>query len=145
MKHQLTERYLDKVDIPADQPQMIVWGRRGAGVRRRDRAARFDVRRELLGQRDQEAAGHRQARCTSPGGQPSVDRHARAPACKGNPRHVAPTREFVGLHPGPESAERVEVVDGVELDYGSNELAPFCAAPSRETETSSSASSASSC
>lgn len=38
--------------------------------------------------------------------------------------HVAPTRELVGLQPAPESAERVEVVDGVELDYGSNELAP---------------------
>ena len=38
--------------------------------------------------------------------------------------HVAPTRELVGLQPAPESAERVEVVDGLELDYGSNELAP---------------------
>jgi predicted nucleotidyltransferase len=38
--------------------------------------------------------------------------------------HVAATREVVGLQPAPESAERVEIVDGVELDYGSNELAP---------------------
>ena len=38
--------------------------------------------------------------------------------------HVAATRELVGLQPAAESAERVEVVDGVELDYGSNELAP---------------------
>jgi predicted nucleotidyltransferase len=38
--------------------------------------------------------------------------------------HVAPTRELVGLQPAAESAERVEVVDGVELDYGANELAP---------------------
>ena len=38
--------------------------------------------------------------------------------------HVAPTRELVGLQPAPESAERMEVVENVELDYGSNELAP---------------------
>jgi len=38
--------------------------------------------------------------------------------------HVTPTREVVGLEPAAESAEHVEVVDGVELDYGSNELAP---------------------
>src|SRR5262245_58927706 len=38
--------------------------------------------------------------------------------------HVAPTRELVGLAPVADSAERAEVVDGVELDYGSNELAP---------------------
>ena len=38
--------------------------------------------------------------------------------------HVAPTRELVGLTPAGEVADRVEVVDGVELDYGSNELAP---------------------
>ena len=39
--------------------------------------------------------------------------------------HIAPTRELVGLAPPPESAgDRIEVIDGVELDYGSNELAP---------------------
>jgi uncharacterized protein len=38
--------------------------------------------------------------------------------------HVAPTRELVGLDPKEESNERIDVVDGVELDYGSNELAP---------------------
>jgi hypothetical protein len=38
--------------------------------------------------------------------------------------HVAPTRELVGLQPAAETADHVEVVDGVELDYGSNELAP---------------------
>jgi hypothetical protein len=38
--------------------------------------------------------------------------------------HVAATRELVGLQPAAESAEQVEVVEGVELDYGSNELAP---------------------
>lgn len=38
--------------------------------------------------------------------------------------HVAPTRELVGLAVGAESNERVVIVDGVELDYGSNELAP---------------------
>lgn len=38
--------------------------------------------------------------------------------------HVAPTRDLVGLTVGAESNERVVIVDGVELDYGSNELAP---------------------
>lgn len=38
--------------------------------------------------------------------------------------HVAPTRELVGLTPPPDSSERVEVVDDVELDYAANELAP---------------------
>lgn len=38
--------------------------------------------------------------------------------------HVARTGELVGLAPVAESAELVEVVEGVELDYGSNELAP---------------------
>ncbi len=37
--------------------------------------------------------------------------------------HVAPTRELVGLTPIEDAAERTEVVDGVELDYGANELA----------------------
>jgi len=39
--------------------------------------------------------------------------------------HIAPTRELVGLTPPPDSAgDRIEVIDGVELDYGSNELGP---------------------
>jgi len=38
--------------------------------------------------------------------------------------HVAPTRELVRLEPGGDTAEAMEVVDGVELDYGSNELGP---------------------
>ena len=38
--------------------------------------------------------------------------------------HVAPTRQLVGLTPTSDTAEQVEIVDGVELDYGSNELAP---------------------
>jgi hypothetical protein len=38
--------------------------------------------------------------------------------------HIAPTRELVGLTPYGDVNERVEIVDGVELDYGSNELAP---------------------
>jgi predicted nucleotidyltransferase len=37
--------------------------------------------------------------------------------------HVTPTRELVGLHPIDDAAERTEIADGVELDYGSNELA----------------------
>ena len=38
--------------------------------------------------------------------------------------HVAATRDLVGLAPSSDTAERVEIVDSVELDYGSNELAP---------------------
>jgi predicted nucleotidyltransferase len=39
--------------------------------------------------------------------------------------HIAPTHELVGLTPPAESeGDRIEVIDGVELDYGSNELAP---------------------
>jgi predicted nucleotidyltransferase len=37
--------------------------------------------------------------------------------------HVAPTAELVGLGPVTEPRDRLEIVDGVELDYGSNELA----------------------
>ncbi|HSN30853.1 MAG TPA: nucleotidyltransferase domain-containing protein [Kofleriaceae bacterium] len=36
--------------------------------------------------------------------------------------HVAPTRELVGLVPYEEPKDTIEIVDGVELDYGSNEL-----------------------
>jgi hypothetical protein len=38
--------------------------------------------------------------------------------------HIAPTRELVGLEPTSEPEDRIEVREGVELDYGSNELAP---------------------
>lgn len=38
--------------------------------------------------------------------------------------HVAPTRDLVGLEPGADPNDQIAVVDGVELDYGSNELAP---------------------
>lgn len=38
--------------------------------------------------------------------------------------HVAPTRELVGLTTIEEPPDRIDIVDGVELDYGSNELAP---------------------
>jgi predicted nucleotidyltransferase len=37
--------------------------------------------------------------------------------------HVAPTAELVALAPVEEPNERIDIVDGVELDYGSNELA----------------------
>jgi len=37
--------------------------------------------------------------------------------------HIAPTQQLVGLVPGDDSVERMDVIDGVELDYGSNELA----------------------
>jgi predicted nucleotidyltransferase len=36
--------------------------------------------------------------------------------------HVAPLRELVGLVPHQGGADRIEVVDGVEIDYGSNEI-----------------------
>jgi predicted nucleotidyltransferase len=38
--------------------------------------------------------------------------------------HAAPTGELVGLAPLADAPDLLEVVDGVELDYGSNELAP---------------------
>jgi predicted nucleotidyltransferase len=36
--------------------------------------------------------------------------------------HIAPTADLVGLVPKPGGAEVMVVVDGVEIDYGSNEL-----------------------
>jgi len=36
--------------------------------------------------------------------------------------HIAPTADLVGLTPRPGGAERIEVIDGVEIDYGSNEV-----------------------
>jgi uncharacterized protein len=39
--------------------------------------------------------------------------------------HITPTSELLRLEPrGPVPAERLEVVDGVEVDYSSNELGP---------------------
>lgn len=38
--------------------------------------------------------------------------------------HIAPTGSLVGILPPTETAERTDIVDGVELDYGSNELSP---------------------
>jgi predicted nucleotidyltransferase len=38
--------------------------------------------------------------------------------------HIAPTSELVGLAPSDDPPDHMEVVDGVELDYGSNELSP---------------------
>jgi predicted nucleotidyltransferase len=38
--------------------------------------------------------------------------------------HIAPTHQLVGFSPPDEPPDRMEIVDGVELDYGSNELAP---------------------
>ncbi|HLL21309.1 MAG TPA: nucleotidyltransferase domain-containing protein, partial [Kofleriaceae bacterium] len=38
--------------------------------------------------------------------------------------HVAPTAALVGLSPPDDPTDRIEIVQGVELDYGSNELAP---------------------
>ncbi|MBK7534966.1 MAG: nucleotidyltransferase domain-containing protein [Myxococcales bacterium] len=37
--------------------------------------------------------------------------------------HVAATGDLVGLSPGSETADRIEIIEGVEVDYGSNELA----------------------
>ena len=36
--------------------------------------------------------------------------------------HVAPTAQLVGLRPAAPPADRIEVLDGVEMDYTSNEL-----------------------
>ncbi|MBX7113535.1 MAG: nucleotidyltransferase domain-containing protein [Myxococcaceae bacterium] len=36
--------------------------------------------------------------------------------------HIAPTRELLGLSPEPSPVQRMEIIDGVELDYSSNEL-----------------------
>lgn len=41
--------------------------------------------------------------------------------------HIAPTSALVGLAPDDGGAELMTVVDGVELDYGSNELGPVLA------------------
>lgn len=38
--------------------------------------------------------------------------------------HIAPTGELVGLAPSDDPPDRIETIDGVELDYGSNELSP---------------------
>ncbi|MEW5850846.1 MAG: nucleotidyltransferase domain-containing protein [Myxococcota bacterium] len=38
--------------------------------------------------------------------------------------HVAPTTELLGLSPPALHASRLEVVDGVEIDYSSNEIQP---------------------
>jgi predicted nucleotidyltransferase len=38
--------------------------------------------------------------------------------------HIAPTRDLVGLDVVEDPGDRIDIVDGVELDYGSNELAP---------------------
>src|SRR5262245_33061770 len=38
--------------------------------------------------------------------------------------HIAPTADLVGLAQVDDPPDRIEVVDGVELDYGSNELSP---------------------
>src|SRR3954462_3807698 len=36
--------------------------------------------------------------------------------------HIAPTRALVGLGHAPSDANRMEVIEGVEIDYTSNEL-----------------------
>lgn len=42
--------------------------------------------------------------------------------------HIAPTERLLGLSPPPQSApDRIEVLDGVEVDYSSNELQPALA------------------
>lgn len=37
--------------------------------------------------------------------------------------HIASTGDLVGLTPGADAADRIEFIEGVEVDYGSNELA----------------------
>ena len=39
--------------------------------------------------------------------------------------HIAPTRELVGLDVVTDPNDRIDIVEGVELDYGSNELSPM--------------------
>lgn len=36
--------------------------------------------------------------------------------------HLAPTRALLGFHRGPDHASRLETIEGVEIDYASNEL-----------------------
>ena len=38
--------------------------------------------------------------------------------------HIAPTADLIGLTLVDDPPDRIEIVEGVELDYGSNELAP---------------------
>lgn len=38
--------------------------------------------------------------------------------------HIAPTSDLVGLDVVADPNDRIDIIDGVELDYGSNELAP---------------------
>src|SRR6478735_7420857 len=38
--------------------------------------------------------------------------------------HVDPTAELLGFPRAPRTAERLEVIDAVEIDYSSNELGP---------------------
>jgi predicted nucleotidyltransferase len=38
--------------------------------------------------------------------------------------HIAPTRDLVGLEVNQDPGDRIDIVGGVELDYGSNELSP---------------------
>ncbi len=38
--------------------------------------------------------------------------------------HIAPTSDLVGLAPSDDPPDHMEIIDGVELDYGSNELSP---------------------
>src|SRR5262252_7224725 len=37
--------------------------------------------------------------------------------------HIAPTKDILGLAPKVAPADRLQVIDGVEIDYTSNELA----------------------
>lgn len=41
--------------------------------------------------------------------------------------HVAPTTALLGLSPPPQSASRIGVEEGVEIDYSSNEIGPVVA------------------
>jgi len=41
--------------------------------------------------------------------------------------HVTPTAQLVGLEMAPASRDRMEVIDGVEIDYTSNEIGPVLA------------------
>ena len=47
--------------------------------------------------------------------------------------HIDPTKEILGLARSHAKLERLEVIEGIEVDYSSNELQPVLAESSRAT------------
>ncbi|MBK7974098.1 MAG: nucleotidyltransferase domain-containing protein [Deltaproteobacteria bacterium] len=50
--------------------------------------------------------------------------------------HVAATRSLLGLHPPRPTFDRAEIVDGVEIDYTSNEIGHVLAGAARQRQFS---------